>query len=80
MHVNAVRQALHQQPFQPFRLILVNARELDVPHPDFVAITDRAVVVMNPLDDHLSILAPELILSIEGTKAPPPAGNSQSAP
>lgn len=79
MHVHAIRQALHQQPFQPFRLVLVNGREFVIPHPDFVALTDRAVVVMNSVDDHLSILEPGLILSLEGMTAPP-TGNQKATP
>jgi hypothetical protein len=64
--MDAVREALHQQPFRPFTLRLADGRELPVPHPDFVAILGRTAVVASPsLDDSYSIVEPLLIVSIE---------------
>jgi hypothetical protein len=66
MHITALRQALHEQPFRPFTLRLADGRELPVPHPDFVAILGRTAVVASPrLDDTYSVVEPLLIVSIE---------------
>ena len=79
MHVDVVREALHQQPFRPFSLHLVDGRELRVPHRDFVAVSNRRIVVIAPDDQGMAILEPLLILSIEyaGTAqgAAEPEGN-----
>jgi hypothetical protein len=65
MHVDLIREALHKQPFQPFNLRLVDGRDLHVPHRDFVAVSNRRVVVIEPDDRGMSILEPLLIVSIE---------------
>ncbi len=65
MDVNAIREALHRQPFQPFALRLADGRALSVPHRDFVAISPRRVVVINPQDESTSLLEPLLIVSLE---------------
>jgi hypothetical protein len=66
MRIDAIRAALHEQPFRPFTLRLADGRELPVPHPDFVAILGRTAVVANPrLDDSYCIVEPLLIVSID---------------
>ena len=65
MEINAIREALHRQPFRPFSLRLADGRELFVPHPDFVALSPRRVIVINPQDQSHSILEPLLIVSVE---------------
>ena len=70
MNIELVRVALHNQPFQPFDLRLADGRSLHVPHPDFVAVSSRRVVVIDPKDQGMSILEPLLLVSIE---IPPPA-------
>ena len=65
MEVNALRDVLHNQPFKPFSLRLADGRELQVPHPDFVAVSSRRVIVINSQDESLSILEPLLVVSIE---------------
>ena len=47
MHVDIIREALHKQPFQPFTLRLADGRTLPVPHRDFVAVSNRRVVVID---------------------------------
>lgn len=77
MQINAIREALHQQPFRPFTIRLADGRELPVPHPDFVAILGRTAVVASPsLDDSYSIVEPLLIVSIEyaSPRAPSASG------
>jgi hypothetical protein len=66
MRIDAIRAALHEQPFRPFTLRLADGRELPVPHPDFVAILGRTAVVASPrLDDSYSVVEPLLIVSID---------------
>ena len=79
MHVEVIRDALHQQPFQPFLLRLADGRSVYVAHPDFVAVSPRRVYVVNPVDESSSWLEPLLIVSIEFVGAakasPAPDGN-----
>jgi hypothetical protein len=67
METNAISEALHRQPFRPFSLRLADGRELYVPHPDFVALSPRRVIVINAQDESHSILEPLLIVSLENT-------------
>ena len=41
MTLNQFTQAVRRQPFQPFRLVLVDGRTFTVDHPEFVAIDRR---------------------------------------
>jgi len=69
MDVNAVRDVLHKQPFRPFSLRLADGRELFIPHPDFIAVSPRLVVVINPQTEAVTTLEPLLIVSIESLGA-----------
>jgi hypothetical protein len=40
MELSAIRDAVHKQPFQPFRLRLADGRAVTVRHPDFIAIAE----------------------------------------
>jgi hypothetical protein len=73
MDVNAIREAMYTEPFRPFRLRLADGRELNIPHPDFIAVAPngRRVVVFSHPDDSLSILEPLLIVSVEVPAASP---------
>jgi hypothetical protein len=78
MDFRVIREALHAQPFRPFTLQLADGRALAVPHPDFVAVSPRHVVVINAQDEGLSILEPLLIVSLEVagvSQGNPPSGN-----
>jgi hypothetical protein len=39
MRIEAIQEALHTNPFVPFRLVLPSDRVVAVPHPDFVSIS-----------------------------------------
>src|ERR1700730_17739307 len=65
MEISAIREALHRQPFRPFSLRLADGREISVPNTDFVALSQRRVVVINHQDESTSILEPLLIVSVE---------------
>jgi len=49
MKAPEIRDLIRNQPFQPFRLHLVDGKDLRVPHPDFVIVTPEYVVVANVL-------------------------------
>jgi urease accessory protein UreE len=65
MHVDLIREALHKQPFQEFTFRLTDGRALFVRHPDFVAVSNRQVIVVNAQDESVSWIEPLLIISIE---------------
>ncbi|MHB1425331.1 MAG: hypothetical protein ACYC3I_19345 [Gemmataceae bacterium] len=65
MNVDVIREALRKLPFRPFTFRLADGRELPIVHPDFVAISPRQVIVVNPQDESVSWLEPLLIVSIE---------------
>jgi len=64
--LESIRDALHQQPFRPFSLRLVDGRSFTVRHPDFVALPPsprkRDIVFYD--DVGLHILDMGLILEI----------------
>jgi hypothetical protein len=64
MDIAGVREALHKQPFGPFVICLADGRSLTVPHPDFVALTPRRVIV-GAADDSWSVIEPKLIVSLD---------------
>ena len=64
MDIAGVREALHKQPFEPFVLRLADGRSLPVPHPDFVALTPRRVIV-GADDDSWAVVEPLLIVSLD---------------
>lgn len=64
MDIAGVREALHAQPFVPFTIRLADGRSVPVPHPDFVALTPRRVIV-GAADDTWAVLEPLLIVSLD---------------
>jgi hypothetical protein len=69
MDIAGIRETLHKQPFQPFVIRLADGRSLPVPHPDFVAVGSRRIVVVVAEDDTWTIVEPLLIVSLD--KMPP---------
>lgn len=74
MDIAGVREALHQNPSKPFVIRLADGISLPVPHPDFVALTPRRVIV-GAEDDSWSILEPLLIVSLDSMPSKPKDGN-----
>ena len=64
MDIAGVREALHKEPFEPFVIRLADGRSLRVPHPDFVALTPRRVIV-GAEDDSWAVVEPLLIVSLD---------------
>jgi hypothetical protein len=75
-HVDVIRTALHRSPFEPYVIRLADGRSLSVPHPDFVAVSPRQVVVVNPQDEAVSRFEPLLIVALEF--AQPQTGTERS--
>ena len=66
MEAPAIRELLHQQPFQPFILQLVDGRAFDVPHTDFISISRNGRRVIVEKDDNsFEIIDVPLINSVE---------------
>jgi hypothetical protein len=64
MDIAGIREALHKQPFEPFALRLADGRNVAVPHPDFVALHPRRIIVVSD-DASWSVVEPLLIVSID---------------
>jgi hypothetical protein len=64
MDISGVREALHTQPFEPFQIRLADGRSLPVPHPDFVAVYARRIVVVSD-NGSWSAIEPLLIVSLD---------------
>jgi len=72
MDLAGIREALRQQPFEPFAMRLADGRALDVRHPEAVAVGKRRIVVVHP-DDAWSVIEPLMVVSIDynGRQSPP---------
>jgi hypothetical protein len=64
MDVEGLREALHKEPFEPFTIRMADGRSLPVPHPDFLAVAPRRVVLVGE-DASWSVLEPRLIASLD---------------
>jgi len=64
MDITGIREAVHKQPFQPFVISLADGRSLRVPHPDFVAVHPRRIVVISD-DGSWSVVEPLLVSSLD---------------
>ena len=68
MDLNTIRNALCEEPFQPFTLRLADGRHETVKHPEFVAVGTRIVAVVRE-DNSVTTIEPLLIVSLD--KDPP---------
>jgi len=66
MTIDAIKEAVHAEPFHPFKLRLASGPTIAVAHPDYTAFgpKGRTVVVYRP-DDTFRILNTILITEIE---------------
>jgi hypothetical protein len=64
MHSDELRKRIRGPGFRPFRVHLSDGRSYEVPHPEFIAVSQRLVAIMNEIG--LSDLAdPSHIVSLE---------------
>jgi hypothetical protein len=64
MDIDGIRQARRRQPFQPFAIRLADGRALPVPHPEFVAISPRRIIVVAE-DSSWSVIEPLMVVSLD---------------
>ena len=74
MDIAGIREALHETPFKPFCFSLADGRTLPVPHPDFVAVHPRRIIVIAD-DGSWSVVEPLLIASLDYTAPKEKGGN-----
>lgn len=77
MDIAGIREALRKQPFKPSVIRLSDGRSLPVPHPDFVALTPRRVIV-GAEDDSWNVIEPLLIVSLDYASSKSKGGNGRS--
>jgi len=54
MTIEQLKKAYSAQPFRPFDVHLADGRRIEVPHPEFLAMspTGRTVIIVRPDDDY----------------------------
>jgi len=72
MKADYIREALHAPPFRPFTLHIAEGKSVHVPHPDFIAVSERVAVVISPPGKKPSIvtIAVPMITQLEVEGAP----------
>jgi hypothetical protein len=71
MDTNTIRKAVLKRPFQPFILRMVDGRTFQVSHPEYLAVSRRVVLVIDPTTEAGLYLEPVLISSLEPIVSPP---------
>jgi hypothetical protein len=64
MNVEAIRKRIQPGGFRPFRIYTSDGREFPVPHPEFIFVTQRTVVIADK-EGFVDNLDPLHILSIK---------------
>ncbi|MBI3839922.1 MAG: hypothetical protein HY288_18520 [Planctomycetia bacterium] len=77
MDLNSIRNALHEQPFKPFDLCLADGRRVSIKHPEFVAMNNRVVVVLDE-ESFSTTIEQLLIVSLEHSAAKGKGGNGST--
>lgn len=68
MTIDAIKEAVHAEPFRPFKLRLAGGPTISVMHPDYIAFGPKGrTVVVYREDDSFKILDTILISEIERT-------------
>jgi hypothetical protein len=80
MSIEGIKEALHQSPFQPFKIRIVSGQEYTVDHPDFVSASRsyRRLYIATNQDDRVEVLDTLLIESLHHTHAISSNGGSKS--
>ena len=77
MDTNSIREAVRHQPFKPFTLRMNDGHEYYIPHPEYVAVSRRVVMVINSVTEAGVYLEPVLIASLQyDGETPRPAADS----
>ena len=67
--LDTIRTALHAEPFRPFDFCLADGRHVAVKHPEYVAMSNRIVVVLDE-ESYSTTFEPLLIVSLEPHRGP----------
>ena len=79
MDTNTIREAIRRQPFKPFTLRMTDGREYFIPHPEYVAVSRRVVMVIHSVTEAGIYLEPVLIASLQyDGEMPKPATDASS--
>ena len=70
MDTQSIREAILRRPFQPFVLRMNDGREFRIPHPEYVAVSRRALVVIDADTQAAVTLEPILIASMRFEEKP----------
>lgn len=65
MDTNTIREAVLHRPFEPFILWMNDGREFYIPRPEYVAVSRRAVMVVNVENEAGVYLEPASIASLD---------------
>lgn len=63
--IEAIKELLNKDPFEPFRISLTSGEGFDVRHPDLVAVGESVVHVLFPKSDRFAILRSNQIASVQ---------------
>jgi hypothetical protein len=77
MDLNSIRNMLRAEPFRAFDLCLADGRRIAVHHPEFVAMNNRVVLVIDE-ESYTTTLEPLLIVSLEPHKNSGRGGNGSA--
>jgi hypothetical protein len=65
MQIGRLREALRASPFRPFTLGLTDGRKFKIPHPEYVAMAKRILVVVNAQTDAITWVEPGLVRTLD---------------
>jgi hypothetical protein len=77
MDLNSIRNALKEEPFRPFELCLADGHRVMIKHPEFVAMNNRVVVVLDE-ESFSKTIEPLLIVSLERATGTRKGGNGST--
>ena len=80
MSIEGIKEALHQSPFQPFKIRMVSGTEYMVEHHDFISASRsyRRLYISTNQDDRVEVLDTLLIESLHHTRALASNGGANS--
>ena len=63
--LDTLREMLHQEPFQPFRIVLTSGGGYEVVNPDLVALGQTQLTLYFPRSDRYAVLRLNQIAALE---------------
>lgn len=67
--LESLRDMLHREPFEPFRIIMTSGQAVEVVNPDLVALGESQLTVYRPRSDHWTMLRLNQIAALEASKS-----------